>query len=246
VAGTIQLVAAMQASAVRRLVFSSSATVYAPSATMPLSEAMPAAPTSPYGRSKWMVEELLRDMARADARWEVAILRYFNPVGAHASGLLGEYPEAATNLVPLIAQVAAGEREELRVFGMDYPTPDGTGIRDYVHVMDVAEGHVRALQYLPGRSGAHVWNLGTGHGLSVLEVIRAFEVATGRTVPWRGAPRREGDIAEYWADVSAARRDLGWQATRCVDTMMRDAWRWHVTPPLALGHTRGGARSHGR
>ena len=189
-------------------------------------------PTNPYGRSKLMVEDMLRDVAASDPRWRIAILRYFNPVGAHESGLIGEDPNGIpNNLLPYIAQVAVGKLPELAVFGNDYPTPDGTGVRDYIHVVDLAEGHLRALAALQTRTGTHVWNLGTGQGYSVLEMVRAFEAASGKPVPYRVAPRRPGDIATCYADPAKAERELGWKARRGLEEMMRDAWRWQSMNP---------------
>lgn len=215
------------------VVFSSSATVYGEPAQMPISEACPVGqPTNPYGRSKLMVEDMLRDVAASDPRWRIAILRYFNPVGAYESGQIGEDPNGIpNNLLPYIAQVAVGKLPELAVFGNDYPTPDGTGVRDYIHVVDLAEGHLRALEALQTRSGAHVWNLGTGQGYSVLDMVRAFEAASGKPVPYRVAPRRPGDIATCYADPAKAERELGWKARRGLDEMMRDAWRWQSMNP---------------
>ncbi len=179
-----------------------------------------------------MVEDMLRDVAASDPRWRIAILRYFNPVGAHESGLIGEDPNGIpNNLLPYIAQVAVGKLPELAVFGNDYPTPDGTGVRDYIHVVDLAEGHLRALEALQTLSGAHVWNLGTGQGYSVLEMVGAFEAASGKPVPYRVAPRRPGDIATCYADPAKAERELGWKARRGLDEMMRDAWRWQSMNP---------------
>jgi len=215
------------------IVFSSSATVYGEPAQMPIPETCPVGqPTNPYGRSKLMVEDMLRDLALSDPRWRVALLRYFNPVGAHKSGLIGEDPNGIpNNLLPYIAQVAVGKLPELAVFGNDYPTPDGTGVRDYIHVVDLAEGHLRALEALQTRTGAHVWNLGTGQGYSVLDIVRAFEAASGKPVPYRIAPRRPGDIATCYADPTKAERELGWKAQRSLDEMMRDAWRWQSMNP---------------
>lgn len=215
------------------VVFSSSATVYGDPVQMPISEACPVVqPINPYGRSKLVVEDMLRDLAASDPRWRIAILRYFNPVGAHESGLIGEDPNGVpNNLLPYIAQVVVGKLRELAVFGNDYPTPDGTGVRDYIHVVDLAEGHLRALEALQTRTGSHVWNLGTGQGYSVLDMVRAFEAASGRPVPYRVAPRRPGDIATCYADPSKAERELGWKARRRLDEMMRDAWRWQSMNP---------------
>jgi UDP-glucose 4-epimerase len=215
------------------LVFSSSATVYGEPAQMPISEDCPVGqPANPYGRSKLMVEDILQDLARSDPRWRIAILRYFNPVGAHESGQIGEDPNGIpNNLLPYIAQVAVGKLTELTVFGNDYPTHDGTGVRDYIHVVDLAEGHLCALEALKTRTGSHVWNLGTGQGYSVLEMVRAFEAASDRAVPYRLAPPRPGDIATCYADATKAERELGWKAQRGLDEMMRDAWRWQSLNP---------------
>jgi UDP-glucose 4-epimerase len=231
--GSQVLLQACADAGVFNFVFSSSATVYGEPAQMPISEACPVGlPTNPYGRSKLMVEDMLRDVATSDPRWRIAILRYFNPVGAHESGLIGEDPKGIpNNLVPYIAQAAVGKLPELAVFGNNYPTPDGTGLRDYIHVVDLAEGHLRALEALQARTGAHVWNLGTGQGLSVLEMVRAFEAVSGKPVPYRVAPRRPGDIATCYADPAKAERELGWKARRGLDEMMRDAWRWQSMNP---------------
>ncbi len=216
-----------------KLVFSSSATVYGEPAQIPISEACPVGqPTNPYGRSKLMVEDMLRDLAVSDPRWRIAILRYFNPVGAHESGLIGEDPNGIpNNLLPYMAQVAVGKLPELAVFGNDYPTPDGTGVRDYIHVVDLAEGHLRALNALQTRTGAHIWNFGTGQGYSVIEMVKAFEAASGRKVPCKIVLRRPGDISTCYADPSKAEKELGWKAKRGLDEMMRDAWRWQEMNP---------------
>lgn len=231
--GSQVLLQACADAGVFNFVFSSSATVYGEPAQMPISEACPVGqPTNPYGRSKLMVEEMLRDVAASDPRWRIAILRYFNPVGAHKSGLMGEDPNGIpNNLLPYIAQVAVGKLQQLAVFGDDYPTADGTGVRDYIHVMDLAEAHLRALEALYTRTGAHVWNLGTGRGYSVLEMVRSFEAASGKPVPYRIAPRRPGDIAACYADPAKAERELGWKAQRGLDEMMRDAWLWQSMNP---------------
>ena len=231
--GSQVLLQAMADAGVFSFVFSSSATVYGEPAQMPISETCPVGqPTNPYGRSKLMVEDMLRDLAISEPRWRIAILRYFNPVGAHESGLIGEDPNGIpNNLLPYIAQVAVGKLPELAVFGNDYPTHDGTGVRDYIHVVDLAEGHLRALDALVTRTGAHVWNLGTGQGYSVLDMVRAFEAASGKTVPYRISPRRPGDIATCYSDPSKAERELGWQAKRGLPEMMRDAWRWQQMNP---------------
>jgi UDP-glucose 4-epimerase len=228
VVGSHVLLGVMARTGVRKLVFSSSATVYGDPQAVPITESHPVgSTTNPYGRSKYMVESMLADLCVADPSWRVAILRYFNPAGAHSSGRLGEAPAGVpNNLVPYVAQVASGARSELSVFGNDYPTHDGTGVRDYVHVMDLADGHICALEALDSRTGQHIWNLGTGRGQSVLEIVRAFEQASGRSIPFAFKPRRAGDIAACYADVSKAAAELGWRATRGVDEMMRDAWRW--------------------
>jgi UDP-glucose-4-epimerase len=231
--GSQVLLQAMADAGVFTFVFSSSATVYGESVQMPISETSPVGqPTSPYGRSKLMVEDTLRDLAISDPRWRIAILRYFNPVGAHESGLIGEDPNGIpNNLLPYIAQVAVGKLPELAVYGNDYPTHDGTGIRDYIHVLDLAEGHLRALGALETGTGVHVWNLGTGQGYSVLDMVRAFEAASGKPVPYRISPRRPGDIATCYSDPSKAERELGWKAKRSLSDMMRDAWRWQQMNP---------------
>lgn len=231
--GSQVLLQAMADAGVFNFVFSSSATVYGEPAHMPISEDCPVGqPTNPYGRSKLMVEDMLRDLAASDSRWRIAILRYFNPVGAHESGLIGEDPNGIpSNLLPYIAQVAVGKLPELSVFGNDYPTHDGTGVRDYIHVVDLAEGHLRALEALTTRPGAHVWNLGTGLGYSVLDMVSAFEAASGKVVPYRISPRRPGDIATCYADPSKAESELGWKAKRGLPEMMRDAWRWQQMNP---------------
>lgn len=231
--GSQVLLQAMSHAGVFGLVFSSSATVYGEPAQVPIAETCPVGqPTNPYGRSKLMVENMLRDLAAADPRWRIAILRYFNPVGAHESGCIGEDPSGIpNNLLPYIAQVAVGKLPELSVFGNDYPTADGTGVRDYIHVVDLAAGHLLALRALQTRTGAYVWNLGTGQGYSVLEMIQAFERASGRKIPFKVSPRRLGDIATCFADPSKAQQELGWRATRGLPQMMQDAWRWQQQNP---------------
>lgn len=233
VAGSLTLFQAMAHAGVFRLVFSSSATVYGEPEQMPIREDFPTGqPTNPYGRSKLMVENLLRDLATADPRWSIALLRYFNPIGAHASGLLGEAPNGIpNNLLPYLSQVAIGKLQTLSVFGADYPTPDGTGVRDYIHVVDLAEGHIKALEALGDKPGIHIWNLGTGTGYSVLQIIRAFEQASGKAVPYQVVERRSGDIAECWADPSKAAQELQWQAKRDLTQMMADTWRWQTSNP---------------
>ncbi|MCJ8503876.1 UDP-glucose 4-epimerase GalE [Kocuria flava] len=232
VAGTLNLLDAMAAHGCRSIVFSSSATVYGAPEEMPLTEKQPMDAQNPYGRTKEHIEDMLVDLAASDPSWSVALLRYFNPVGAHPSGRIGEDPTGVpNNLLPFIAQVAVGRRPTLRVFGDDYPTPDGTGVRDYIHVVDLAEGHLRALDRITGRPGVHTWNLGTGRGHSVLEVHAAFERASGRTVPYEVVDRRPGDAAVSYADPSAALADLGWSAERDLDTMCRDHWNWQRSNP---------------
>ena len=232
--GTLVLVAAMQRHGVRRIVFSSSATVYGAAEKMPLGEDSPLGPTNPYGHSKLMVERILRDVAAADPAFRVMLLRYFNPVGAHESGLIGEDPVGVpNNLMPFVAQVAVGRRPRLQVFGGDYPTPDGTGVRDYIHVVDLAQGHVAALRRIMAADapGEAIVNLGTGRGHTVLEMVRAFEAASGRTIPYDVVGRRPGDIATCYAAVARARDLLGWEAKRGLAEMCADGWRWQSGNP---------------
>ncbi|PVZ62148.1 UDP-glucose 4-epimerase GalE [Pseudomonas sp. B1(2018)] len=238
VVGTLNLCAVMARFNVFKLVFSSSATVYGEPAHTPiLEDSGTGFPASPYGRSKLMVEQLLTDLALSEPRWSIALLRYFNPIGAHESGLLGEDPNGRpNNLLPCLTQVAIGRIPELTVFGNDYPTVDGTCVRDYIHVVDLAEGHVKALQVLHGDGGVHIWNLGTGIGYSVLQMIRSFEDVTGVGIPFQIAPRRAGDIAQCWADASKARRDLGWCARRNLAQMIEDSWRWQSSNPFGYRH----------
>ncbi|WP_407278860.1 UDP-glucose 4-epimerase GalE [Aromatoleum evansii] len=232
VGGLLVLLEAMDAAGVRRLVFSSSATVYGDPASVPIREDFPVGATNPYGRTKLMCEDVLRDLVAADARWHVALLRYFNPVGAHHSGLIGEDPNGIpNNLMPYVSQVAVGKLKELQVFGGDYPTPDGTGVRDYIHVVDLAAGHVAAVERMEGLPGVSCVNLGTGRGYSVLEVARAFERASGRTVPFRIVARRPGDVAACWADASQAEKVFGWRPQYDLEAMCRDAWRWQSQNP---------------
>ncbi|WP_447798210.1 UDP-glucose 4-epimerase GalE [Pseudomonas moraviensis] len=233
VGGSITLCQAMAAAGVFRLVFSSSATVYGEPEEMPIREDFPTGnPTNPYGQSKLIVENVLRDLSLAEPRWSIALLRYFNPIGAHASGHMGEDPNGIpNNLVPYISQVAVGSLRELSIFGNDYPTADGTGVRDYIHVVDLADGHLKALQSISERTGIHTWNLGTGDGYSVLQVLHAFEQACGRPVPYRMMPRRAGDIAESFADASKAAKELRWKATRNLQDMVADTWRWQSNHP---------------
>ena len=232
VAGTLTLLEAMQAAGVKKLVFSSSATVYGDPHTVPIREDFPLSATNPYGRSKLMIEDMLRDLYKADNGWDIALLRYFNPVGAHESGLIGEDPQGIpNNLMPFVAQVAVGKREQLSVFGNDYPTPDGTGERDYIHVVDLARGHVKALQKLAGKTGLLTVNLGTGQGYSVLEMVAAFSQASGRPVPYQIVARRPGDIAACYADPAYALEVLGWRAEKTLADMCADGWRWQSNNP---------------
>ncbi len=232
VEGSIALFEAMAETGVKSIVFSSSATVYGDPAQVPIREDAALSVTNPYGRSKLIIEEILQDVARADAGWKIALLRYFNPVGAHDSGLIGEDPNGIpNNLMPYVAQVAVGKLPCLSVFGDDYPTPDGTGVRDYIHVVDLAKGHLAALNTLARVGGLMTVNLGTGQGYSVLEMVRAFETASGRSVAYRIAPRRPGDIATCYADPSLAKELFGWQAQKNLEDMCVDAWRWQSMNP---------------
>ncbi|ADV85309.1 TPA: UDP-glucose 4-epimerase GalE [Vibrio vulnificus] len=232
VSGTLNLVREMDKAGVKSLIFSSSATVYGDPASVPIREDFPTSATNPYGRSKLMVEECLTDFHKANPDWSITLLRYFNPVGAHESGLLGEDPQGIpNNLLPFVAQVAVGRREKLGVFGDDYPTPDGTGVRDYIHVIDLADGHLAALNKVGQQAGLHIFNLGTGQGNSVLEMVAAFEKAAQRPIPYEIKPRRAGDIAECWADPAYAEQVLGWKATRSLETMVVDTWRWQSNNP---------------
>ncbi|NOH79108.1 UDP-glucose 4-epimerase GalE [Vibrio sp. RE86] len=231
--GTLVLARSMRKAGVKSIVFSSSATVYGDPDVVPITEDSPTgATTNPYGRSKYMVEECLSDLFNAESDWSITLLRYFNPVGAHPSGSMGEDPQGIpNNLMPFIAQVAVGRREHLSVFGNDYPTPDGTGVRDYIHVMDLADGHIAALKAVGEKSGLHIYNLGTGKGSSVLEMVEAFGKACGASVPYEVCPRRAGDIAECWASTEKAERELSWKATRSVDEMTADTWKWQSNNP---------------
>lgn len=233
VTGTLVLCEVMAKHGVKDMVFSSSCTVYGDPETVPVTEDFPLQrATNPYGRSKQMIEDILRDLHVADPEWNVALLRYFNPIGAHASGLIGEDPSGIpNNLVPYIAQVAVGQRPYLRIFGGDYPTVDGTGVRDYIHVVDLALGHLKALEKLRQNPGVVVYNLGTGRGYSVLEVLHAFERAAGQEIPYEIVARRPGDVAETYADPTKAREELGWVATRDIDEMCADVWRWQTKNP---------------
>ena len=239
ISGTLTLLEVMSSAGVKSMIFSSSATVYGDPARVPILEDFPLGPTNPYGRTKLMIEEILRDLWKADASWNIVLLRYFNPVGAHRSGLIGEDPQGLpNNLMPYITRVAAGRLDELLVFGDDYPTKDGTGVRDFIHVVDLAKGHIAALrlqgsrqQENKGYPGVLTYNLGTGRGFSVLEMGRAFEKASGRKIPYRIAGRRPGDIAICYADPHLANEELGWRAERGIEEMCADAWRWQSTNP---------------
>ena len=232
VLGTLRLLEAMGSCGVKSLVFSSSATVYGDPQRLPLTEDHPLSATNPYGRTKLVIEDMLRDLHRSDPAWRMSILRYFNPVGAHASGLIGEDPQGTpNNLLPFVAQVAVGQRDAVNVWGDDYPTPDGTGVRDYIHVVDLALGHLKALERLQAHAECQAINLGTGVGYSVLEMIQAFSQACGKPVPYRIAGRRAGDIASCYADPTQAANLLGWRATRNLQTMCADAWRWQSNNP---------------
>jgi UDP-glucose 4-epimerase len=239
VVGTLRLLEAMQACDVKSLVFSSSATVYGDPQKLPLTEDHPLSATNPYGRTKLVIEDMLRDVYRSDPTWRMALLRYFNPVGAHASGLIGEDPRGTpNNLMPYVAQVAIGRREFLNVWGSDYNTPDGTGVRDYIHVVDLALGHVLALKHLSAGAGCTAINLGTGVGYSVLDVVKAFEQASGQAIRYELAPRRPGDVASCYAEPALAESLLGWRATRDLATMCADSWRWQTHNPNGYGESK--------
>ncbi|MGF1681540.1 UDP-glucose 4-epimerase GalE [Photobacterium minamisatsumaniensis] len=230
--GTLVLVEAMRAAGVNSLIFSSSATVYGDPATVPITEDFPTSATNPYGRSKLMVEECLSDIQKAHPEMSITLLRYFNPVGSHQSGEMGEDPQGIpNNLMPFISQVAVGRREFLSVFGDDYPTVDGTGVRDYIHVLDLADGHLAALNHKGKDAGLHIYNLGTGNGFSVLQMVKAFSESAGVDVAYQIAPRRPGDIAECWADPAKAKAELYWEATRTIEDMTTDTWRWQSANP---------------
>jgi UDP-glucose 4-epimerase len=230
--GTLMLCEVMKAAGVHNLVFSSSATVYGNPAKVPITEDAPLSATNPYGQTKLMIEQILRDLQAADSAWQIALLRYFNPVGAHASGRIGEDPNGIpNNLFPYIAQVAVGKLKELPVYGDDYPTKDGTGVRDYIHVVDLARGHLSALARLRDRPGVVTYNLGTGRGYSVLEAVAAFSRACGKKITYRVVARRPGDIAACYADPAAANRELKWRAENDLAAMCADAWRWQVNNP---------------
>ena len=230
---TLTLLNVMRAHGCKRIIFSSSATVYGDPDALPLTEASPKKPaTNPYGWTKWMIEQILADVAAADPEWSVVLLRYFNPIGAHSSGLIGEDPKGIpNNLLPYVAQVAVGKRECVHVFGNDYPTPDGTGVRDYIHVVDLAAGHVAALKWMDGKQGCEIFNLGTGTGTSVLEIINAFSAACGHEVPYVIDPRRPGDVTANYADCSKAETEMGWKAQYDISDMCRDSWCWQSHNP---------------
>ena len=232
IAGTLNLLQVMDKYAVKDIVFSSSATVYGDPASLPITEDFPLSATNPYGRSKLIIEEMLGDVYISDNQWNVALLRYFNPVGAHISGLIGEDPNGIpNNLMPYISQVAVGKLEKLSIFGGDYDTPDGTGVRDYIHVVDLAKGHIKALQKLVQKPGLVVWNLGTGQGYSVIEMAEAFAKASGHNVPYQIVERRAGDIAACYADPTKALNEIGWKAEKGLQEMCEDTWRWQSSNP---------------
>ena len=233
IAGTLTLVDVMRKHNVKNIIFSSSATVYGDPAMIPITEECPKGQcTNPYGWTKSMLEQILTDIQKADPEWNVVLLRYFNPIGAHKSGTIGENPNGIpNNLMPYITQVAVGKLKELGVFGNDYDTPDGTGVRDYIHVMDLAEGHVKALKKFDDKPAVYIYNLGTGHGYSVLDVIHAFSKAVGKEIPYVIKPRRAGDIATCYSDATKAKVELGWEAKRNLDDMCRDAWNWQSKNP---------------
>lgn len=230
---TLTLVDVMRNHNCKSIVFSSSATVYGDPDSLPLTEESPKkSATNPYGWTKWMIEQILSDLTVADDEWNVVLLRYFNPIGAHPSGLIGEDPKGIpNNLVPYVAQVAVGKRDAVHVYGDDYDTPDGTGVRDYIHVMDLASGHVAALAWMNGRTGVEIFNLGTGKGSSVLDIIKAFSAACGRDLPYVIEPRRAGDVTANYADCSKAKRELGWEARYDINDMCRDSWNWQSHNP---------------
>ena len=234
---TLALVDAMREHGCKSIIFSSSATVYGDPDALPLTEQSPKKnATNPYGWTKWMIEQILSDVAKADPEWNVVLLRYFNPIGAHPSGLIGEDPKGIpNNLVPYVAQVAVGKRDAIHVFGDDYDTPDGTGVRDYIHVVDLARGHVAALKWMGGKTGVEIFNLGTGKGSSVLDVVRAFSAACGKDLPYVIEPRRAGDVTANWADCTKAREMLGWEAQYDITDMCRDSWNWQSNNPDGYG-----------
>ena len=230
---TLTLVDVMRKHGVKSIIFSSSATVYGDPDSLPLTEESPKKPaTNPYGWTKWMIEQILTDLHTADPEWNVVLLRYFNPIGAHPSGLMGEDPKGIpNNLLPYVAQVAIGKREAVHVFGNDYDTPDGTGVRDYIHVCDLASGHVAALNWMNGKTGVEIINLGTGKGTSVLEIIKAFSAACGKELPYVIEPRRAGDVTANYADCTKAKEQMGWEARYGIDEMCRDSWNWQSRNP---------------
>jgi len=238
--GTFTLLKVLAAHDCRNIVFSSSATVYGQPKSVPIREDFPTPGcTNPYGWTKLMMEQVFRDVQKADPEWNTVILRYFNPIGAHASGRIGEDPAGIpNNLLPYVAQVAVGRLKELSVFGSDYPTPDGTGVRDYIHVVDLAKAHVKAVEKLAQKPGFKVYNLGTGHGYSVLQIVKAFEKASGKPVPYVLKPRRPGDVAECWADPALAAAELGWTAARGIEEMCADTWNWQSHNPFGYGGAR--------
>lgn len=230
--GSICLLKVMQEFNCSQMVFSSSATVYGDPASVPITEDFPTSTTNPYGRTKLHIEEMMRDLSASDENWNIVLLRYFNPVGAHPSGQIGEDPQGIpNNLMPFISQVAVGRREKLSIFGDDYPTVDGTGVRDYIHVMDLADAHVKAVQEFDKLSGVSTFNLGTEQGISVMQMVKGFEKETGKKIAYEITDRRPGDIAECWADASLAIKTLGWKATRGLADMMKDAWKWQMNNP---------------
>lgn len=244
--GTLVLLRCMKRAGVKNLIFSSSATVYGDPTSVPITEDFPTgATTNPYGRSKYVIEQILTDLYHADPEWSLSLLRYFNPVGAHPSGLMGEDPQGIpNNLMPYIAQVAVGRRDALNVFGQDYPTKDGTGVRDYIHVVDLADGHLKTLEQLTNQSGLHIFNLGTGQGTSVLELVQAFCEACGHDIPYVVASRRAGDIAECWASADKAKQQLGWQAQRSIFDMAKDSWHWQSLSPYGYESTQNPVEKH--
>ena len=230
--GTLNLLKVMEKHGVKSIVFSSSATVYGKPESVPIREDFPLSVSNPYGRTKLIIEDMLRDIYKSDNEWDIALLRYFNPIGAHESGMIGENPHGIpNNLLPYVAKVAAGQLECVNVFGDDYDTPDGTGVRDYIHVVDLATGHIKALEKLVTHPGLVTYNLGTGVGYSVLDIIKNFETACGQEIPYKITPRRPGDIDMCYADPAKAKEELGWEATRSIDKMCEDAWRWQTKNP---------------
>ena len=230
--GTLNLLKVMEKHGVKSIVFSSSATVYGKPESVPIREDFPLSVSNPYGRTKLIIEDMLRDIYKSDNEWDIALLRYFNPIGAHESGMIGENPHGIpNNLLPYVAKVAAGQLECVNVFGDDYDTPDGTGVRDYIHVVDLATGHIKALEKLVTHPGLVTYNLGTGVGYSVLDIIKNFEKACGKEIPYKITPRRPGDIDMCYADPTKAKEELGWEATRSIDKMCEDAWRWQTRNP---------------